>query len=106
VLYTDEVLITVKNIEECYGEYEGSEIRMINTDRFLRGRADMILELPAETEQTNIEIFNLQGQLIHQFDYEGGGRVAINKDKFTVGVFLVRVVADGEKMVFKVAKVR
>ena len=106
ILYKDEVLVTVKSIEECYGEYEGSEIRMINTDRFLRSRGDLILELPAETEASNIRIFDLQGRLVHEANYEGGGRIAIDKDQFTIGVFLVRVEVAGEKTVFKVAKVR
>mgnify|MGYP006259027049 FL=1 len=106
VLYTDEVLITVKSIEECYGEYGGSEMRMINTDRFMRGRGDLILELPEETEASNIRVFDLQGRLVHESNYDGGGRILIDKDQFTVGIFLVRVEVAGEKTVFKVAKVR
>lgn len=99
----DSVNVTVKY---CFPAPPNPVIRLLNTDRFLRGRGNIIVEVPESTEEVNIDIFTINGQRLQHLTNQGDNRVEIDSRYFTTGLFLLKVKADNQQAFFKVSKVQ
>ncbi len=101
--YTDSVFI---DVNYCLNQAPIDAIRIVNTDRFLAGRGNAIIEVPTDTENVSVEIFDAFGHRMKIYQSEGDQRIEIPSDDFGNGVYIVRIKADDAQEVIKIAKSR
>ena len=103
-----EVTDTVEvSVDYCFHNPPGEEIKLLNSDRFLKGRGNLIVELPLDTENASIEIYDAMGNKTAVYSHAGDDRLIIPaKSTANAGVYILKITADGEERTFKVGKVR
>lgn len=102
-LLRDSLFITV---DYCFDGDPDKRIVLLNSDRFYKKRGNLIIEVPKDTENTTIEVFDILGRLIGEYRAEGDTRIELIQDDLKAGVYLVRVNADDRERTFKVERVR
>ncbi len=107
ISYQDQVFIDAKY---CF-DTEPTEFRIINTDRFMKGRGNLIVEIPdIEDVTTSIQMFDAMGHLVFDGTSTANNRIEINGNGLNAGLYIVYVkVGEGEgenEQVFKVVKTR
>lgn len=103
-IFTDNMQVTV--LDYCLNPPNGSEIVLLNTDLYARRRGNLLIEVPVETQNVRLRIFNAQGQLIEDVNVIGDARIEITPSKYPAGVYLLKVQADDKEKVFKIGNVR
>ncbi len=101
--YEDSVFIDVKY---CFDSTPIDAIQIVNTDRFLAGRGNAIVEVPSGTEQVSIEVFDAFGHRMKEYKQVGDQRIEIPSNDFGHGIYLVKITADDIQEVIKIAKSR
>lgn len=99
---SDEVKISV---QYCFTDSIGSSIKIYNTDRFYTG-GDAVVEVPSETQQVSLQLFDAAGRLVMRIDNTGNNRIAINSLSLRHGLYILRVQADEQQACFKMVKVK
>lgn len=101
--YTDTVVVQVNY---CLTSPVDT-IQLLNTDRFLKGRGDLVVSLPTNTAQATLSFYSISGQLLRVFTYENPSEyLMFNGDMMPAGVYILQVKADDVRRVFRVAKAR
>ncbi len=101
--YQDQVFIDAKY---CF-DTEPTEFRIINTDRFMKGRGNLIVEIPdGEDVTTTIQMFNAMGQLVFDGTSTANNRIEISGEGLNAGLYIVYVKVGEQEDVFKVVKTR
>jgi len=103
IAYTDQAFVEV---DYCFNNPPGNDIRLLNTDRFFKRRGDIIVEVPPATSEVTIEIFDVYGRKVRHISNQGDERIEINGDDFMPGIYLMKVVADDRKEIFKIGRMR
>lgn len=98
---TDSVTVTVMY---CFDNNPvGTDIKIYNTDRFATG-GDAVVEVPLETQQVQLQLFDAAGRLVMNINSEGDERIILNSIALRAGTYLLRVQADDKKSTFKMVK--
>lgn len=101
--YTDTIVVQVNY---CLTSPVDT-IQLLNTDRFLKGRGDLVVSLPTNTTQATLAFYNISGQLLQMLTYENPSEyLMFNGDTMPAGVYILHIKADNVTRVFKVAKAR
>lgn len=103
IAYTDQAFVQV---DYCFDNPPGNDIRLLNTDRFFKRRGNIILEVPPGTEQVTIDIYDAYGRKVKHITNDNDIRLEINGDDFPPGIYIMKVQADDRKEIFKIGRVR
>ncbi|MFK7903497.1 MAG: T9SS type A sorting domain-containing protein [Chitinophagales bacterium] len=93
-------------VDYCFAAGPDKRIVLLNTDRFFNKRGNLIVEVPKDTENSTIEVFDVFGHLMGEYVAEGDTRIELAQDDLKAGIYLVRVKADDREAVFKVGRAR
>jgi hypothetical protein len=93
------------NVQYCFTDTIGNSIKIYNTDRFYTG-GDAVVEVPANTEQVSIQLFDVAGRLLKNISNVGDERIVINSSGLLQGTYILRVIADEQEMQFKLARIK
>ncbi len=94
------------DVEYCFANAPDKRILLLNSDRFFNKRGNLIIEVPKNTEYTTIEVFDVFGHLMGEYESEGDIRIELIQDDLKAGIYLIRVIADEREAVFKVGRAR
>ncbi|MEZ4883446.1 MAG: T9SS type A sorting domain-containing protein [Chitinophagales bacterium] len=93
-------------VDYCFVNPPDKRIVLLNSDRFFNKRGNLIIEVPKNTENTIIEVFDVFGHLMGEYVAEGDTRIELIQDDLKAGIYLIRVMADEREAVFKVGRAR
>lgn len=93
-------------VEYCFANAPDKRILLLNSDRFFNKRGNLIIEVPKNTENTTIEVFDIFGHEMGSYISEGDNRIELAQDDLKAGIYLIRVTADEREAVFKVGRAR
>ncbi len=102
IIANDKVVV---NVDYCF-DATPTEIKLLNTDRFFKGRGNLIVEVPAETTSVSVRIFDVQGRKVKDINNSSDQRLEIEHNHWLPGIYLVHIKADEEEKVVKVGRVR
>lgn len=101
--YTDSVKITVNYCLDTLS----TDIKLLNTDRFLKGRGDIVVQLPNNTANAQLTLFDATGRTTKQLSYNNPTTyLFVNGDGLPAGVYILKVRADSNEKIFKVIKAK
>lgn len=101
--YTDSVKVTVNYCLDSLA----TDIKLLNTDRFLKGRGDIVVQIPNNTANAQLTLFDATGRTTKQLSYENPNTyLFVNGDGLPAGVYLLKVRADSNEKIFKVIKAK
>ena len=103
IAYTDEAFV---DVQYCFNNPPGNEIRLLNTDRFFKRRGNIILEVPPGTAEVKVNIYDAFGHWARQITNTGDTRLEINGDDLPPGIYQMTVDADGKKATFTIGRAR
>lgn len=93
-------------VEYCFANAPDKRILLLNSDRFFQKRGNLIIEVPKNTENTTIEVFDIFGHLMGEYMAEGDNRIELIENELKAGIYIIRVTADEREAVFKVGRAR
>lgn len=101
--YTDSVKVTVNYCLDSLA----TDIKLLNTDRFLKGRGDIVVQIPNNTINAQLTLLDATGRTTKQLSYETPNTyLFVNGDGLPAGVYLLKVRADSNEKIFKVIKTK
>lgn len=100
ITLTDSVTVTLKY---CFDNPIGDEIKVYNTNRFATG-GDIIVEVPTQTQQTTVQLFDMNGRQLRRIEHSGEERLLIDGANLAKGAYVLQIEADGKKARFKLVK--
>ncbi|MGB0840419.1 MAG: T9SS type A sorting domain-containing protein, partial [Chitinophagales bacterium] len=100
-LYQDSVTVMA---DYCFGELP-SEITVLNTEKFMKGLGNIIVEVPENTATTTIDLFDMYGRLIRSMT-TSAERVEVLSGWMYSGMYLLRIQADDNSKTMKLMQTR
>lgn len=101
IVYRDSVLISVA---PCFdSDYTANAIRLLNTSRFSTG-GNLYIEVPPNTENVSVSLFNTVGQYLETLHFSGDGRIQLQSEGLPAGIYVLRIKADNIESTFKIAR--
>ena len=95
------------DVKYCFSQDLPESIRLLNTARFMKGRGHLIIEVPENTKQTDITVYDIKGRLVRQYNFEKQERMEVLKDDFpAAGLYIVRIKTDDIQFTEKILKTR
>lgn len=96
------------NTAYCIDNTNNNEVMLLNSDRFVQGRGDLIVLLPHDTQNAAINVFNSIGQTLGRYAVEDNTNqyVLLDSAAWSNGLYIIEVKADGLRYVFKAIKGR
>ena len=101
--YTDSVKISVNYCLDTLV----TNIKLLNTDRFLKDRGDLVIQIPNDTQNAQVQLFDAMGHQTKQLSYNNpNNHLFINGNGLPAGVYVLKVWADDAQKTFKIIKAK
>lgn len=104
--FSDTVKVTVNTCFEQTRPSQPTQITLINTQQFTQGLGNLYIEVPFETTQTQLLLYNAQGKLAIQQQYNGNNYIEVKSNlPITQGLYFLWIKTNNNPpQIFKIIK--
>ncbi|MBK6888791.1 MAG: T9SS type A sorting domain-containing protein [Sphingobacteriales bacterium] len=103
LLYQDSINVTVNY---CFDPTPGQNIELLNTDRFMKARGEVVIKVPKGTTRTQLEIYDAAGRRLEHVENFGDAFFTFSKGNLRAGVYLVHIKTDTHQLTQKLVLTR